>query len=377
MFPPSLPPACSHHSFLAHGDSVMSVGFVASTHYFWTGGKDRAVKYWDGDRFLGIAALEGWHKGEVWSLAVAPDGSFFATGGHDRSVRLWRRTEEQIFLEEEAERAFDALLEKQLRDPDGEEILAGKDAVGPLGADGVAVVRSGDDDAVPVVAAPLDGSGSGLPEASTVIAHATRDTVKGTDRLLEALTLACDEADKWTEYAQDVAAAQANGDGEAADSLTPPPRNPLLLGLTPSAYLLRTLRSIRPSDIDQVLLVLPFADALRLLRYLHHLLVKRQGVELASRCALLLLRVHHAQIVANASSHTPLMVSLRHAMHAALGEHKDTVGFNVAGLRLLERSLTSAGVGEGEMFGPRRDKEGKKGGRGGIRVGKRQKVNLF
>lgn len=358
----------------------MAVGFVANTHYFFTAGKDRALKYWDGDRFVGITEAPPLHKGEVWALAVAPDGSFVATGSHDRSVRLWSRSEEQVFLEEEREAALERAIDRHTRDPDGEDVLAAGDAVGPTGADGHAVRPSdgGEEGGrVKVVAAPLAGSGGpGLADASTVVAHATAETVKGTDRLLDALALATSEADKWTEYAQDIAAAKAHGDSDA--DIAPPARNPLLLGLTPSAYLLRTLRGIRPSDVDQVLLVLPFSDALRLLRYLHHLLARRQGVELCCRAVLLLLRVHQAQLVASATL-LPLLASLRAAMHGALGSHKDLVGFNVAGLRFLDKALASAGVTPAPMPGQATDGDGKgkSGKERGIRAGKRQKVQMF
>lgn len=33
-----------HKSFFAHEDSVMSVAFLAKTHYFFTAGKDRVIK---------------------------------------------------------------------------------------------------------------------------------------------------------------------------------------------------------------------------------------------------------------------------------------------------------------------------------------------
>ena len=43
--------------------------------------------------------------------------------------------------------------------------------------------------------------------------------------------------------------------------------NPMLLGLTPEQYMLKQLASVRASDLEQALLILPFSDALRLLSY--------------------------------------------------------------------------------------------------------------
>lgn len=39
-----------HKSLFAHGDAVMSLAFVRNTHYAFSAGKDRTVKYWDLDR---------------------------------------------------------------------------------------------------------------------------------------------------------------------------------------------------------------------------------------------------------------------------------------------------------------------------------------
>ena len=56
--------------------------------------------------------LEG-HHSEVWALAVAKYGAIVVTGSHDRSIRVWRKTDEQLFLEEERERELESMYEKQ------------------------------------------------------------------------------------------------------------------------------------------------------------------------------------------------------------------------------------------------------------------------
>lgn len=375
-----------HRSFFAHSDSVMAVSFIATTHLFVTAGKDRALKYWDGDHFEHILTLEG-HKGEAWALAVSRDGGFIVSGSHDRSLRVWRRSEEQVFLDEERERAMDALLATRTgggRDPDGEDLLpGGAEEVGALGKDGVAATVGGgsggggmDGDA-PVVTAALPGvdAGGAGAEASAVIAHATGDTAKGSDRLLEALAIAVEETDKWNEFAEDVAAAKAAGDEEGLASIEAPPRNPLLMGLTPAAFILKTLRAIRPSDIDQVLLLLSFTDALRLLRYLLLLLRRRQGVELAARASLLILKVHHSQLSSTRSAQ-PLVMALRDALQGAVREARDVVGFNLAGLRFTETALASAAAASGSLT----ESDGPAAGPSAhaeISIGKRKKIQIF
>ena len=65
------------------------------SHYFWTVGKDRMLKYWDGDKFELIQKLEG-HHGEVWALAVSHHGKFVVTGSHDKSIRVWEKLDEPV-----------------------------------------------------------------------------------------------------------------------------------------------------------------------------------------------------------------------------------------------------------------------------------------
>lgn len=43
------------------------------------------------------------HHGEVWALAVSPNGKSVVTSSHDHSLRLWEKTEELLVLEEERE----------------------------------------------------------------------------------------------------------------------------------------------------------------------------------------------------------------------------------------------------------------------------------
>ena len=41
-----------HKSIFAHEESIMQIAFEREkgSHYFWTVGKDRLIKYWDGDK---------------------------------------------------------------------------------------------------------------------------------------------------------------------------------------------------------------------------------------------------------------------------------------------------------------------------------------
>eukprot|EP01050_Picozoa_sp_SAG11_P004153 SAG11_NODE_258_length_11542_cov_35.970899_10_plen_109_part_00 len=50
-----------HKSIFAHSESIMALAFVPRTHYFFSGGKDGLVKYWDADKFEQILAIHGAH----------------------------------------------------------------------------------------------------------------------------------------------------------------------------------------------------------------------------------------------------------------------------------------------------------------------------
>ena len=93
-----------HKSIFAHDESIMQVAFEKidtregegkPTHYFWTVGKDKMLKYWDGDKFELIQKFEG-HHSEVWALAVSHHGKFVVTGSHDKSIRVWEKLDEPV-----------------------------------------------------------------------------------------------------------------------------------------------------------------------------------------------------------------------------------------------------------------------------------------
>ena len=99
-----------HKSFHAGSGAVTAVGFVANTHYVFTGGRDRSLRYWDVDRFARIYSVESAHSADVWAIAASPDGTFVATSGADRALRIWRRTQEQVFIDEEREKELSGAL---------------------------------------------------------------------------------------------------------------------------------------------------------------------------------------------------------------------------------------------------------------------------
>lgn len=286
-----------HKSIFAHQDAVMNVSFVRNTHYCFTVGKDKMLKYWDLDRFELLLELSG-HHGEVWSLAVSQFGDFVITGSHDRSLRRWERTSEPFFVEEEKERRLESLFEG-----DVEKESAARDTAGDEGQED-------------------DGGGT-----VALAGRRTLENVSAADNILDALDVAAFESEKYEEYDRE---KKSNPDAPA------PVPNPLMLGLTPSSYVLKAISNVRANDLEQALLVLPFTSALRLLDYLTQWLKDGAQVEMTCRVAVFLLRLHHAQLVATPGARRTL-VRLLKPLRRAVQTLKHTLGFNMAAMKHLQR----------------------------------------
>lgn len=61
-----------HKSLFAHQDSVMAVAFVRNTHYVFTAGKDKMLKYWDADTFQLLLELPAHHGSVCLTSAHCP-----------------------------------------------------------------------------------------------------------------------------------------------------------------------------------------------------------------------------------------------------------------------------------------------------------------
>jgi U3 small nucleolar RNA-associated protein 12 len=118
--------------------------------------------------------------------------------------------------------------------------------------------------------------------------------------------------------------------------------NPLLLGLSPSNYVLRAIGRVRASDLEQALILVPFMDALRLLDFCTSWIKQGADVELLARVCILLCRVHLQQLMATPAARSTLF-ELRRLLQTQLNSIKDVWGYNAAALEFLKRSK-SGGV---------------------------------
>ncbi|KAM3341247.1 WD repeat-containing protein 3 [Capsicum galapagoense] len=278
-----------HKSLFAHADSVTGVNFVSNTHYFFTVGKDRLVKYWDADKFELLLTLEG-HHAEVWCLAVSNRGDFIVTGSHDRSIRRWDRTEEPFFIEEEKEKRLEAMFESDIDN-------APENKYGPK----------------------EEHPGEG---AVALAGKTTQETLTAADTIIEALDMAAAELKRIAEHEEYISKGRVS-------EFRP---NILMLGLSPSDYVLRALSSVPTNDLEQTLLALPFSDALVLYSYLENWTSIPDKVELVARVATLLTQLHHHQLISTPSAR-PLMTRLTGKVHQGVKEFRDLIGFNLAAMR--------------------------------------------
>ncbi|EEQ32939.1 beta transducin [Microsporum canis] len=280
-----------HKSFFAHQDSVMAVAFMPHNkegdgHNFFSVGKDRLIKYWDGDKFEQILKLGG-HHGEIWALAMSHCGEFIVTSSHDKSIRLWEQTDEQIFLEEEREKEMESLYEDNLlktldQDEDDEEK-----------AEAVAAGKQ------------------------------TTETLTAGEKIIEALDLGMD----------DLALLR---DAEEK-KLAPPTRHPqyLVLGnISAERYLLNVIRKIPAASLQDALLVLPFSKLPALFTFVDIWAGKGWDIPLTCRVLFFILKTHHTQIVTSKMM-KPMLDSIRSHLRRVLDRQKDEMGYNLAALQFI------------------------------------------
>ncbi|KAE8721013.1 hypothetical protein F3Y22_tig00017627pilonHSYRG00017 [Hibiscus syriacus] len=191
----------------------MDVQFVHNTHYMFSAGKDRLLKYWDADKFELLLTLEG-HHAAVWCLAVSNRGDFVVTGSHDRSIRRWDRTEEPFFIEEEKEKRLEEIFEAYMDD-------------------------TFEDRHVPKEELPEEG-------AVALAGKRTLETLTATDSIIDALEVAEVELKRIVEHEEEQAR------GKVAEFQP----NLIMLGLSPSGYVHRALSNISTNDLEQTLLLI-------------------------------------------------------------------------------------------------------------------------
>jgi len=295
-----------HRTLYGHTDSVTGLQFVKGTHCFFSSGKEGEIRYWDADSFELIMVLNG-HQGSVNSISVSPTSGFLVSGGTDLTMRVWERSHDIVFLEEEREEEIERMYDEK-------EGRRGEVKVGG-GAGG------GEDDE--------EDEGGG--EQSEDAVRRTVMSMEGGDRIVAALDLADAEAKNILDNNATNARRRAKGEEEI--SFSP---NPLLMKMTPSGYLLWTLKTVRNADLEQALLVLPMIKVERIMHYFVELLLRGEGLEVVARSVVGLLKQHRKGVVANKNM-AGTLGRVRKLLRVRLESERDLCGYNLAASRSVAK----------------------------------------
>lgn len=284
-----------HKSLFAHNDSVLSVKFVPRTHLFWSCGKDGKVKQWDADTFVQIQTVPA-HLGVGYCLDVSKTGHYLASSGADRTIRLFARSDEPIVLED-------------MQEMEREEIEQQKLATG------------NEEPAIPGVVGSLN-----LPSKRTVAAEQAVELLM--DAIEISLNFNCEDASEPI---------------------------PLLMkahqATTPVDLIVAILSRIKPSDLEEALLLLPFTSVCELLKKLPEIIAKRTDqTELLCKVITFLFRVHRKPIIGNQSL-LPFIQQMVNDLESTVTEQRDIIGTNLFALKMIHHDIEQDELSNGaELF---------------------------
>lgn len=307
-----------HKSLFAHQDSIMSVKFVPESHNFFSCSKDGLVKYWDGDKFECVQKLAA-HQSEVWALAISNDARFVVSTSHDHSIRVWEETEDEVFLEEEREKEMDEQYENTLL----HSLEAG----------------SGDDN----FQRDIEGRGEDgeITDQATDVHKQTIESLKAGERVIEALDLGIAVIEENETYEKNLKDWQKKKSGEPPSK---PQENAILVALkkAPEQYIMETLVKIRPSQLEDALLVLPFSYVLSFLKFIDVVIKDKKMLNnhLTLICKLLffIIKSNYRELVAQKNEELKLQINrVKQELRAALKGNADDLGFNVQGLKFIRQ----------------------------------------
>ncbi|SCV00086.1 LAME_0G07426g1_1 [Lachancea meyersii CBS 8951] len=304
-----------HKSLFAHNDSIMKVAFVPESHNFFSCSKDTLVKYWDGDKFECIQKLAA-HQKEVWALAISSDAKTVVSASHDQSIRVWSETDDQVFLEEERERESDEKYEEtllnSLEDGTGDDMFRKEE------------------------------NESGEPaDQSTDVHKQTVESLKASERLVDALDLGMAEIKTMLEHEKAVKAWQKKKSGPHPGVPQP---NSILLAVqkTPLQYIMDVLVKIRPSQLEDALLVLPFSYVLDVLQFIDLVLEEKsimaRRMPLVCRVLFFIIRSNHKELFSQKSPELKVQIDrIKLGLRNSIQNKVDDLGFNLQGLKFIKQ----------------------------------------
>lgn len=304
-----------HKSLFAHQDSIMSVKFLPESHNFFSCSKDGFVKYWDGDKFECIQKLSA-HQSEVWALAISNNGRQVISASHDHSVRIWEETDDEVFLEEERDKELEEQYESDL----------------------LTSLEEGSADAAFKNDTQKDESEEG---EATDVHKQTMESLKAGERLMESLDLGIPEIEQNEKYEKDMKLWKKK---KADVKPVKPPGNAILIAInkSPEEYIMETLTRIKPSQLEDALLVLPFSYVLRFLKFFDVVIQDKRvlynHLPLICKNLYFIIKASHKELISQKNEELKLRITrVKDELRNALKSNEDDLGFNIEGLKFIRQ----------------------------------------
>ena len=105
-------------SIRAHDAGISCLRFIPHSHLCWSAGRDGVVSLWDIDRFERVLSKVNHASSEATCIATSRDAGMVFSGGLDRGIKRLTRSEDQMFIEEEMEKAMELEVEGEAQRDD-------------------------------------------------------------------------------------------------------------------------------------------------------------------------------------------------------------------------------------------------------------------
>ena len=102
----------------AHDSGITNLMFIPYSHLVFSTARDGVLSLWDIDRFERVMSKVNHPSAEVLAVAASGDAGMVFTSGSDRAIRRITRGEDQMFIEEEAEKAMEIEIEGEAQRDD-------------------------------------------------------------------------------------------------------------------------------------------------------------------------------------------------------------------------------------------------------------------
>lgn len=245
-------------------------------------------------------------------MAISDDGLFMCSTSHDHSIRLWLATDDQVFLEEEKEKELDEIYENKLLDQID-------------GVDGEDHTNMKDDNDEEI-------------DEATKVSKQTMETLKAGEKLMEALDIGVEDIEANKEYLSLVK--------QGKQAIKPTPNSILLaFNMTASQYVLNVLSKIRPAQLDDALLVLPFSYSLKLLQFIEIWTNKENitqnvvSISLICKVLFFVISSNSKELISQKDPHLKnQLIKVKEQLRQELLKTSNQLGVNTQGLKFVKNN---------------------------------------